>query len=103
MARRSGLTGARRPGAVTDAPGRRDNRPDQPRVPLDDDRVGQLSGVLLPSGIESAQARSEEVRIPAPVWMMRSDEIPASAPDFASLGFAHMQNGGHLLHRPERE
>src|SRR5689334_3281382 len=96
MARRSGLTDARRPGAVTDAPVCRDNQPDRPRAVLDDDHLGQLSGVLLRSGIEGAQARGEEVRIPAPVWMMRSDEITAAPPEFASLGFIHLRNGDHL-------
>jgi len=27
--------------------------------------------------------------------MMRSDEIPAAPPDFTSLGFVHLRNGGH--------
>lgn len=96
MADSSGLTGAGRPRAVADALGCRDNQPTEPRAELDDDHLGRLSGDLLPSGIKGAQACGEDVRIPAPVWMMRSDEIPAPAPDFACLSFVHLRNGGPL-------
>jgi hypothetical protein len=65
-------------------------------VALDDDYPGRLSGVMLRSGIEGAKASGEEVGISAPVWMMRADEIPAAAPDFASVGFVHRQSRGHL-------
>jgi hypothetical protein len=84
------------PAAVADAPGRRDNQPDRPRAAPDNPHPGQLSGELLRPGIEGAQANGEHIRIPAPVRMMRSDEITAAAPDFASLGFIHRQSGGYL-------
>jgi hypothetical protein len=96
MADSSGLTGAGRPRAVADALGGRDNQPTRPRAAFDDDHLGRLSGGLLPSGIKGVQARGEEVRIPAPVWMMRSDKIPATAPDFACLTFVHLRNDGPL-------
>ena len=79
------LMDAGRPRTVAEPPRCRARQLDQPRAPLDDDDLGQWSGVLLSSDIEGAQARNEEIRIPSPVWMMRSDEIPAAAPDFASL------------------
>lgn len=98
---------AGRPGTVAEPPRCRARQLDQPCAPLDDDDLGQWSGVLLSSGIEGVQARNEEIRIPSPVWMMRSDEIPAAAPDFtslsfvhASLSFVHLRNGGHLSPRP---
>jgi hypothetical protein len=65
-------------------------------VALDDDHPGRLSRVKLRSGIEAAQASGEEIGISAPAWMMRTDEIPAAAPDFASVGFVHRQSRGHL-------
>jgi hypothetical protein len=58
---------------------------------------------VLPSGVEGAQARGEEIRIPAPVWMMCSNEIPATAADFASLGFVHLRMATACAHRPGAE
>ena len=67
-----------------------DNQPDQPRAALNNHHLGQLPGARLPSGIEGPQTRGKEVRIPAPVRMIRPDESPAAAPEFASLGFVHL-------------
>lgn len=78
------------------APGGHGDQPDQPETPLDDDHLRQLSGIGLPSGIEGAQTRGEEVRVPSPVRVVRPDELPAAAPDFAGLGFVHLQAGGRL-------
>jgi hypothetical protein len=78
------------------APGGHRDQPDEPRPPRDDDHPGQLSGIGLPSGIEGAQTCGEGVRIPSPVRVMRLDELPAAAPDFAGLGFVHLQAGGRL-------
>lgn len=78
------------------APGGHGDQPDQPGAALDDDHLRQLSGIGLPSGIEGAQTCGEEVRIPSPVRVMRPDELPAAAPDFAGLGFVHPQAGGRL-------
>lgn len=73
-----------------------DNQPDPPRTTLDNHHFGQLPGLRLPSGTEGPQTRGKEIRIPAPVRMIRPDESPAAAPEFASLGFVHLQNGAHL-------
>lgn len=78
------------------APGGHGDQPDQPGAALDDDHLRQPSGVGLRSGIEGAQTCGEGVRIPSPVGVMRPDELPAAAPDFAGLGFVHLQAGGLL-------
>lgn len=78
------------------APGGHGDQPDQPGAALDDDHLRQLSGIGLRSGIEGAQTCGEEVRFPSPVRVMRPDELPAAAPDFAGLGFVHPQAGGRL-------
>lgn len=88
---------------MTDPPRHFERQPDRPRAALDDDHSGQLSRARLPSGTESTQTRGEKVRITAPVWMMSSDEVPAAAPVFASLGFIHLQNGDTCAPCPEAE
>jgi hypothetical protein len=85
------------------APGGHGDQPDQPGAALNDDDLRQLSGIGLPSGIEGAQTCGEEVRIPSPVRVMRPDELPAAAPDFAGLGFVHPQAGGRLCPSAESE
>ena len=47
MTWRGELIDAGRPGTVAEPPHRRARQPDQPRAPLDDDDLGQGSGVLL--------------------------------------------------------
>ena len=41
-------------------------------------------------GTERAKARGENLRIPAPVRMMRPDELPAAAPELVSLDVSHL-------------
>ena len=48
------------------------------------------------SETEGAQPR-KKARIPAPVRVVRPDEIPAAAPDFAGLGFVHSAGWRPLL------
>jgi hypothetical protein len=94
---------AGRPGTVAEPPRCRDRHPDQPRVPPNDDHPGQRPGVLALPGIEGAQARDEEIRIPAQVRVMHPDEFPAAAPDFASLAFVYLWDDGHLCASAESE
>lgn len=90
------LTHTRRRGPVTDPPGCRDNLADQPRTALNHDYLGQRLWTLRACGVEGAQTRGEEIRVPTPVRVMRSDEVPAAAPEIAGLGISHRQNSGHM-------
>ncbi len=64
-------------------PGRRDHQPGRPARAPDNHHAGRRSpGRLL--SVEGAHARNERTCIPAPVRMVRPDELPA-----ATLGFLH--------------
>jgi hypothetical protein len=64
-------------------PDRRDNHPGWPvRAPHHHDAGRRLRE--RPLRLEDAHARNERTQIPAPVRMIRPDELPA-----ATLGFLH--------------
>ena len=64
-------------------PGRREHQPDRPARAPDNHHAGRRPhGRLL--SVEGAHTRNERTRIPAPVRMMRPDELPA-----ATLSFLH--------------
>jgi hypothetical protein len=64
-------------------PDRRDNQPGRPvRAPHHHDAGRRLRERLL--RVEDAHARNERTQIPAPVRMVRPDELPA-----ATLAFLH--------------
>jgi hypothetical protein len=64
-------------------PGRRDNHPGRPVRAPDNHHAGRRPRERLLS-VEDAHARNERTCIPAPVRMVRPDELPA-----ATLGFLH--------------
>ena len=70
--------------------------PDQPPPPPDDDHLGEQPGILPRLGVERAQARDEDLRIPAPVGVMCPDEAPA-APGLFRRRFVHRQEHGRRL------